>query len=136
MRFLRLLLLALFAYAANAAAQNDAAADLAGFLPGVRYVYSYRSSSDVYQDVSLIATGQVSTASHACTHLIRTLTMANRNYYLVSFLSNSYSCLNNKFHHHTRDCSSYSKSSRKSYSHVLVIIIFLCVYWKNLDSVQ
>ena len=61
MRFATLLCcLSVSVYAANAAARNDAATDLAGFLPGSWYVYSYRSSADVYQDVSLTITAQVS----------------------------------------------------------------------------
>ena len=64
----RLLCLVVYVCAANAAVQNDAATDLAGFLPGIRYVYSYRSSAEVYHDVTLTATAQVSSrAQHAHT---------------------------------------------------------------------
>ena len=53
-------IMAVFVYSVNAAAGNDAATDLAGFLPGIQYVYSYSSSADVYQDVSLTVTAKVS----------------------------------------------------------------------------
>lgn len=56
----KLLCLAVCLYAANAAARNDAATDLAGFLPGIQYVYSYSGTADVYQDVTLTSTAQVS----------------------------------------------------------------------------
>ena len=56
----RLLCLAACLYAANAAVRNDAATDLAGFLPGIQYVYSYSSTADVYQDVTLTSAAQVS----------------------------------------------------------------------------
>ena len=52
--------LAVFPFAANAAAPNNAATNLAGFLPGERYAYSYSSSADVYQDLSLTASATVS----------------------------------------------------------------------------
>ena len=60
----RLLCLVVCLYAANAAARNNAATDLAGFLPGNQYVYSYSSTADVYQDVTLTATAQVSSQTH------------------------------------------------------------------------
>ena len=55
----RLLFLAACVFVANAAARNDAATDLAGFLPGTEYVYSYSSSADVYQDVSVTVSARV-----------------------------------------------------------------------------
>ena len=56
----RLLCLAVCLYTVNAAARNDAATDLAGFLPGIQYVYTYSSTADVYQDVTLTSNAQVS----------------------------------------------------------------------------
>ena len=52
--------MAVCVYAVNAAAGNGAATDLSGFLPGIQYVYSYSSSADVYEDISLTVTAKVS----------------------------------------------------------------------------
>lgn len=51
--------MAVCVYAVNAAAGNGAATDLAGFLPGIQYEYSYSSSADVYEDISLTVTAKV-----------------------------------------------------------------------------
>ena len=56
----RLLWLAACLYAVNAAARSGVATDLAGFLPGIEYVYSYSSTADANEGVVLTATAQVS----------------------------------------------------------------------------
>ena len=67
----RLLCLAVCLYTANAAARNDAATDLAGFLPGIQYVYTYSSTADMYQDVTLTSTAQVSNQNELLAHILK-----------------------------------------------------------------